>query len=345
MFYIHSSTCISPQLTFSKIDLEQLKEVVNNKLQVIEPVYEGIPPGMLRRMGRATRLGVGAAIPLLRLSDADGIIIGTANGGMEDCIKFLNQIVDYKEGLLTPGNFVQSTPNGIAATAGLLTANKGYNITHVHSGVSFENAMLDAAMMLKEFPGSCYIVGGVDEISTYNYNIEDLAGWYKDHTVTSENFYLSGTPGSVAGEGAVMFRVNNARDNAVACFNAVHFLHTENVEEMQGSLSEFLQLHAAECDIDLLITGENGDHRLQKWYAACEALLSAETTIARFKHMSGEYATASAMALWLGCRLLRNSHLPPHMVKRASGKNSFRKILIYNTYKGVQHSFMLISTP
>ena len=68
---------------------------------------------------------------------------------MEDCIKFLNQIIDYEEGLLTPGNFVQSTPNAIAAQLGLMTANKGYNITHVHRGLSFENALLDTILMLR----------------------------------------------------------------------------------------------------------------------------------------------------------------------------------------------------
>ena len=118
MLYIHQHTCISPQQAFNDVNIETLKESAENKLKAIEPVYEGIPPGILRRMGKAVRMGVGAAVPLLKTNTAiDGIIIGTANGGMEDCIKFLNQIIDYDEGLLTPGNFVQSTPNAIAAQA------------------------------------------------------------------------------------------------------------------------------------------------------------------------------------------------------------------------------------
>ena len=204
MIYIHQTSCISPQQTFAATDMEQVYDVVNNKLQVIEPVYEGIPTGILRRMGKAIRLGVGTALPLLRNTTVNGIIIGTANGGMEDCIKFLNQIIDYDEGMLTPTNFVQSTTNAIAAQIGLLSANTAYNITHVHRGLAFENALLDASMLLRENRDAQYLIGGVDEISTYNYNIEYLAGWYKKEAVSVTNLYTSASNGSLAGEGAEM---------------------------------------------------------------------------------------------------------------------------------------------
>src|SRR5271154_6915768 len=147
MFYIHHINCISPQKTFSDIDIENINAPVENKLLVVEPSYEGIPLGILRRMGKAVRIGVGAALQIVK-QNPDGIIIGTANGGMEDCIKFLNQIIDYNEGMLAPGNFVQSTTNAVASQLGLMSANKGYNITHVHRALAFENAMTDTQLML-----------------------------------------------------------------------------------------------------------------------------------------------------------------------------------------------------
>jgi hypothetical protein len=140
-----------------------------------------------------------------------------------------------------------------------------------------------------------------------------------------------------------MFRVNNSMDSAAARFEAVQFLHTGNPEEMQRFLLEFMRRYAPDEDIDLLVSGENGDSRLLNWYAACEELLLPEVTIARFKHMSGEYATATAMALWLACRILNDGNIPNHMIKRQTGRKNFKKILIYNTYKGMQHSFMLVS--
>src|SRR4051794_27018158 len=107
MFYIHQTRCISPQQMFLNVNIELLNPSVENKLKVVEPAYEGIPFSILRRMGKAVRIGVGAAMPLIQNTPGlNGIVIGTANGGMEDCIKFLNQIIEYNEGTLTPTNFV-----------------------------------------------------------------------------------------------------------------------------------------------------------------------------------------------------------------------------------------------
>jgi len=217
MFYIRQSSCISPQQSFGEKDINVLAEPADNKLKAIEPSYDSIPPALSRRMGTAIRLGIGAALPMLKNSEpVNGIIIGTSKGGMEDSIKFLNQIVQYEEGVLAPGNFVQSTTNAIAGQLGLLTHNNGYNITHTQRGLSFEMALIDAAMRLKEFPGHRYLLGGVDEISSFNHNLERLDGAYKSDPVDSRNFYTLDTPGSVAGEGAAMFLVDNDAAGAIA---------------------------------------------------------------------------------------------------------------------------------
>jgi len=345
MLYIHQTTCISPQLSFSTIQLDQLQESVNNKLQVIEPAYEGIPNGILRRMGKAIRFGVGAALPIIRgaVASIDGIIIGTANGGMEDCIKFLNQIIDYEEGMLTPTNFVQSTTNAIAAQIGLLSANKAYNTTHVHRGLAFENALLDAVMLLKENTDAQYLVGGVDEISMYNYNIDYLDGWFKKESIGSKDLYQSGTTGSLAGEGAAMFLVNGNSENAKAKVAALHLLHTEDEQLVAKQLTLFLEKHLRSGEkIDVLLSGEDGDSRSLHYYIACENVLDKQATVARFKHMMGEYATASAAALWLACIILKEQSLPGHMIKYGSSSSNVNRILIYNNHKGRQHSFILV---
>jgi len=345
MFYIHHTSCISPQQTFAAVDINRLHDVVNNKLQVIEPSYEGIPSSILRRMGKAIRLGVGTALPLLKNNSAviNGIIMGTANGGMEDCIKFLNQVIDYDEGLLTPTNFVQSTTNAIAAQIGLLSANKAYNTTHVHRGLAFENALLDADMLLNENTTANYLVGGADEISTYNYNIEYLGGWYKKEQLAAKDLYAAGTIASIAGEGAAMFFVNADKTNAAVAITGIHVLHTADEERVVDQLKLFVDRHLPAGEkIDLLLSGENGDIRLLNYYHACEAVLNGQAVVARFKHMMGEYPTASAAALWLACYVLKEQLLPLHMLKYNTVQTAYNRVLIYNTYKGLQHSFILV---
>jgi hypothetical protein len=347
MMYIHQSTCISPQLSFPEPDLSQLMESVENQLKVIEPEYLGIPAAVLRRMGKAVRIGVGAAIPLLKIApDPAGIVMGTANGGMEDCIKFLNQIIQYDEGLLTPGNFVQSTPNAIAAQISLLNNNRSYNITHVHRGLAFENAMIDAIMLVKEQPALTYLIGAVDEISTYNFNIDYLGGWYKREKISNRDLYLTNSPASIAGEGAAMFLASGVRESACAVLNGIRIFHSRDQAILKAQLKDFLseQLSPGE-KIDLLISGENGDNRILPYYEAVEEMLDQDTGVARFKHMTGEFPTASALALWMACHSIQRLTLPGHMLKKAAVANRYNKILIYNNYKGIQHGFMLVSKP
>lgn len=345
MLYIHQSSCISPQQTFADIDIDQLHDAMNNKLQVIEPSYEGIPTGILRRMGKAIRIGVATALSLLHGNNqvVNGVIIGTANGGMEDCIKFLNQIIDYNEGMLTPTNFVQSTTNAIAAQIGLLTVNKGYNSTHVQRGLAFENALLDAAMLINENAGASYLVGGVDEISSYNYNIDYLDGWYKTAPLSAKDLYTTGTAGSMAGEGAAMFLVNAAKENALAKVVGLQLLHTTDERMVADQLQLFLKKHLPGGKrIDLLLSGEDGDNRLINYYNSCETVLNKQAAVARFKHMTGEYATASAAALWLACNIVTHQSIPAHMLKTPGASAAPGTILIYNCHKLRQHSFILI---
>ena len=347
MFYIHQTACISPQQTFKDADINQLNESAENLMKAMEPSYDGIPPGILRRMGKSVRMVVGASLSLLNTNiPIEGIIIGTANGGKEDCVKFLNQLVDYNEGLLTPINFVQSTPNATAAQIGLLTSNTGYNITHVHHGLAFEFSLMDADMMICENPMKRYLVGAVDDISDYQYVFDQKAGCFKTGLVSNKGLYESNSPGSIPGEAAVMFLVNGIENGAVAKLCAVDTLHHENEHAVKEKLLNFIDQHLPNGEkIDLFLTGENGDNRLIKYYAACESLMEDDVTTARFKHMSGEFPTAMAMGLWIGCNIFQNQSIPAHMIKKDGNKTRYQNILMYNSYKGFQHSFMLVSIP
>ncbi len=335
--YIHKTNCISAQQTFGNIDLQTLAPAVENKLFAKEPVYEGVPPGMLRRMGRAVRMGVGCALPLVKDQQPDGIIIGTANGGMEDCIKFLNQIMDYEEGMLTPGNFVQSTANATAAQLGLMTANRKYNITHVHKGLAFENAVLDAMMLLKENPGFNLLLEGLDEISTYNYNIDYLDGWYKEDLTANAGLYNVDSKGTMAGEGAAAFWVSDQPERALTKISAVQLLHTEDVAAVSSFLQHFVKSHLPEgTSIDILIAGENGDNRYRHYYEAAYDLFDT-ATIVRYKHMFGEFGTSAALALWLACQ----PAFPAHAIKQRRDADP-KYTLIYNMYHKNQHGVMLV---
>jgi hypothetical protein len=342
--YIYKSVAISPQHTFPGIDLDNLISSDANRLAAIEPKYENIPTHILRRMSKAIRMAVGSTLVLKEEFDGlDGIIIGTGTGGMDDCIRFLNQVIQYDEGTLTPTAFVQSTSNAIAAQIGLATKNHGYNITHVHRGLAFENALLDCVMLAKETPSKTYLLGGADEISNFNYNIEKLDGRYKEEIISSRDLYDSLTSGSIAGEGVAMFLVGDKKDGALANVKALKMLHTDDAESVKSELDSFLNTNLQDNQkVDLFLSGENGDSRHLHFYHACETVLERNTSVARFKHLCGEYPTAGSFALWLACFILQSQQVPQHTIKKSNGSKPVNTILIYNNFKGSQHSFILL---
>ena len=340
--YLYDLCCISAQNTYPGPDFSIIRSPEQGILKSLEPAYDSIPPAILRRMGKAVRMGAGAALRLLsKTSGTGGIIIGTSNGGMEDCIRFLNQITEYQEGRLTPTNFVQSTLNAVASHIGFLDHNHAYNMTHVHRGLAFENALMDTFMLSHEYPGQIFLLGGLDEISSYNYNIELLSGAYKQ-PVEDGNLYESTTPGSIAGEGVAMFLAGSSKEKAIACVKAVRTIHTNDPARISGELQQFLQENEMDGkDLFLLISGENGDQRLKPYYEAVEQQISSETGILRYKHCFGDFPTVSALSLWLACLVTKDGRLPDHFYKKSPQGVSTGNILLYNTYKGEQHSFIL----
>jgi 3-oxoacyl-[acyl-carrier-protein] synthase II len=224
----------------------------------------------------------------------------------------------------------------------MYSINKGYNITHVHRGMAFENALLDVDMLLKENPQNRYLLGGVEEISVYNYNIQILGGWYKKETIINRDLYNFNTSGSIAGEGAAMFIVDGQKKNAIAEVTAFSMLHSTDVEEVQDLINAFADKQKVD-NIDLLLSGENGDSRFLPFYTAFESILGKEIPIARFKHITGEHQSASSMALWLACNFFSTQSVPEHMIKGKNKSKRVERVLIYNHYEGNQHSLILLN--
>jgi len=334
--FIKDLYAISPQLTHNlEFESGDFQAHATGKILAIEPNYlEFIPAGQLRRMGKAVRMGIGAGWPLLqRNPNLNGIIIGTANGGLEDCVKFLNQIVEYEEGVLTPTNFVQSTPNALAGQLALLSKNTGYNSTHVNGSLAFENALLDAQMYFENCNATQQLlVGAVEEISEYNYNIDLLAGRYKTEIISNKQMLHSNTKGSVCGEGSTMFVLSNSPENAKAEIIDVMQCTYPSEKELELNVEQLLNRNNLEAkDVNMLVLGNNGDTSLDFWYKHLAANVFPSTSPATFKEYCGDYRTASAFGLYLAVRLISSS-----MVKAP------KTALVYNHFDGIRHGFILL---
>jgi 3-oxoacyl-(acyl-carrier-protein) synthase len=343
--FIHDLRCISAQHSLDGSFFEgQVIAHEGCQYLAVEPSYEDlIPAGQLRRMGKAVRMGIGLALPMLQKNGpVGGIVLGTSDGGIEDSMKFLNQIVQFNEGALTPTNFVQSTPNSLAGQLALMSKNKGYNATHVNKGLAFESALADARLLLQEGEAKTVLAGNVEQFSIYNYNIEFLGGFFKEHPPGSEQLIDSGTPGTVCGEGSAMFMLSADSRGALAEILDVGQVSHITPAELEEKLKQFLaSSKLVPSDIDALVLGFNGDSRTDSLYTGLTTGLFASQSVYSFKNLTGEYPTASGFALWLATHILLGKNIPAEAVRKNNGKKP-ANLLIYNHYKEAQHGFMLL---
>lgn len=344
--YIIDMSCISAQDTYNEAIFEEGAKVYNERQYwAIEPKYKGmVPLNLLRRMSKSVRMGVGTGIPLIdRYKDIDGIIIGSANGSIKKSISFLNQIVEYNEGTLTPTDFVQSTSNSIAGTLALMGKITGYNNTHVNNGIAFESAVLDALMLFEEGVANRLLLGGVEEISQANYNVDVLRGMFKEEEVDSTELLTSGTVGTVSGEGAAMFIVDkNPSDKAIAKIVDVAQVCFPSKEDIKAKAIEFLAKHGLVTeDVDAICLGLNGDVRTDFYYEFLQKELFPNQAVLVYKNLVADYYTVSSFAVWMVANLFQGKSLPDATIWK-KGEKAVNRVLIYNHYEGTQHGFILM---
>jgi 3-oxoacyl-(acyl-carrier-protein) synthase len=347
--YLRSTSCISPQKTFGQPPgsfLASPVQYAGTRLNSIEPDYRGLLDArLLRRMSRITRMGVAAAAACLQEAgekEPDAIVTGTAYGCLEDTGLFLNSLLEREEGMLQPGPFIQSTHNTVGAQIALMLQCTRYNNTFVHRGLSFESALLDAVMLLQEKEAATVLVGGVDETTDISHTLLSRFGLYRR--------------GAIAGEGASFFLLTDRPSpNDYARLEGIAtFYKPGGIGEIEQEIRSFLAAQAIDpADIDLLITGRNGDYMGDRVYDQLEGSLLGSIPAVPYKHLCGEYPTSTAFAVWVAANIIREGSVPavltgktetdPTMTgKRKPGKR-IEKILVYNHYLTIHHSLFLLS--
>lgn len=270
-------------------------------------------------MSRIIRMGAAAALTCLReagVAAPDAIVTGTAYGCLEDTGRFLNSMIERNEELLQPASFIQSTHNTVGAQIALLLQCTGYNNTFVHRGFSFESALLDAALLLADEEAATVLVGGIDEITGTSYALLSRFGLYRH---------------AIAGEGAAFFLLT-ARPSTYdyARLDGVHtFYKPSTDEEVRQELISLLQSNdLAPENIDVVITGNNGDEQGDRVYREIVGSLFPGKVNLTYKQLSGEYPTSASCGLWMAA----------HQVQSGVGR-----VLLYNHYLGIYHSVYLLS--
>lgn len=348
--YINGVGCISTQKTFDTVFLEEaVYNQNNNILSIVSPVYKDfISPVAARRMAKGVKNGIVASA--LALKDAhvetvDAIITGTGLGCIEDSEKFLRNILDNNEEFLTPTAFIQSTHNTVGAQIALTMQCKGYNFTYVNGAVSFESALLDAKMQLEENEANSILVGGVDENGDYTMELFKLAGRVKQENEQPFTLLTPKTIGSVHGEGASFFVLESEKkDTTYAEILDVEIINTLEENEIETHITAFLKSNNLDVsDVDAIVLGFNGDVKFDSYYRTLTENTFSDTPQLYYKHLCGEYDTASAFGLWMASKVIKLQEIPEIIKVNAVQRPAYNTVLLYNQLSGKNHSFTLLS--
>jgi 3-oxoacyl-(acyl-carrier-protein) synthase len=350
--YIRGIGNISPQQSWETSDYPgEFVLHEGNRLKCIEPGYkEFIKPIHMRRMSRTLKMGVAAAGKCLRdagVEVPDAIIVGTGLGMMQDTEKFLNSILDNEEKFLTPTSFIQSTHNTVGAHIAVMLKCNKYNFTYVNENLSFEGALLDSILRIKEYPEEKILLGGIDELTDAYFIITDNASLWKKDIKDNSQMLADRNPGSIAGEGSSFFVLSAEKhpDNYARFVGVDTFYKPENMEETGTFIKEFLSSNGiAHTDIDLLITGVNGDPENDAIFEEITNSYLNGIPQAYYKHLCGDYYTSTSFASWLAAMALRTQKLPAYiMLDGNKVPGNFTNILIYNQNNNTNHALILVS--
>lgn len=233
-----------------------------------EPDYKTRIPNanMRRRMSRMVRMGVAAGLETLEGSGEpiDAILTSTGYGCLTDTENFMLSMLDTDESQPSPSSFIQSTFNTIGAQIAILTGNHQYNNTYVHRGFSFESALLDAMMLIREGDARRVLAGAADEMTpTLNALLGRMGKWRT----------------YAPGEGAAFFLLSASepeQEKPVAVLD-LEMITGDYTREQLGELS-------------LSFAKRNG-------YDSATFMRPED-----YKCFCGEYPTAASFALWGACR-------------------------------------------
>lgn len=295
-------------------------------VRAIDPDFKPfVPPVAARRMGLILKRAMATSYSALSQAGVpmpDAIITATGLGCIENTEKFLKHLSLQGESCLQPSFFINSTHNTIGSYIATQMKCHGYNNTYVHRAISFESALYDAMLQMDLGKIGTALVGAHDEMTPDYFRLLDRVGFWD---------------GSFAAETALSFLVRNTgNEQDKVEIVGMDILYRPGDERLEESLTALCARKSLEVrDIDLLVTGRNGNAGNNRIYADFEKKYGLESRSESYKALFGESFTSSGYGLCYGFESLVRAESP-------LGRK-VKNVLIYNHFKNIDHTLILLS--
>jgi len=190
------------------------------------------------------------------------------------------------------------------------------------------------------------LIGGFDEITDKQLTLYKRLNYYKSDLKSNLGVLENKSPGTIAGEGNTFFLITKEKpQNCYGCIDDMSsFSNPENSDVVFQNIEAFIKSNKLDySDIDLIVTGINGDKEFDRVYYEMIEKYFPGKPATFFKHLCGEYHTASAFGMWLAANILKNKAIPEIVKLNSFSDSAPKRILFYNHYRNINHSLILLS--
>lgn len=268
-----------------------------------------LPVRTVRRLKRLPRMALSLATAAHEnsgLSDMpSSIFFGTGWGGLSETYDFLSRLFESDEQFASPTDFIGSVHNAPAGQIAIQFKSTGPNITTTGGDYSFEQSLFVASLLARNINDTMLIIGA-DE----------------SHEVLSTLFDRSISTDSTLSDGGGALCLKRAKKSSGLRIFPSFFENTENNPSVISSLiSKLGNQERVNNEYGAILIGIPGAHR-EKGQKQLEEFLSLSGfmgPIIDYRTFTGEFASASAVAVVLALRFVQTGEIP----KGLYGNKSF----------------------
>ncbi len=277
-------------------------------------ISANLPARAVRRLKRLPRIALALAAAAHNDSAASpkAVFMGTGWGALSETYDFLKRLRETEEQFPSPTDFVGSVHNGPASQIAIMYNSTGANITASGGDYSFEQALLSADLSAAESEQPILIIGA-DE------GHPELSPLFDQSISCSQNH-----PNTLAdgGGGLCLTKSSEARGITIS---PVFYQSADNTNVIDALLRSLGGPETLRTDYGLLLAGipaacrEQGKAQLARF----TSLTGFNAPIIDYRRLTGEFATASAVAAVMAVDFLKRGSIPPSLAGQS--QNSLKK--------------------
>jgi 3-oxoacyl-(acyl-carrier-protein) synthase len=269
---------------------------------------QDLPPGVIRRIKRLSQMTLALLAQLTSSEHApqpQSVYFGTGWGSLSETHDFLQDLFESDEKFSSPTDFIGSVHNAAAGQIALLAQSTGANLTLSGGDTSFEQALFSAQMLGTD--DAPILVVGADE----------------HHDKLSPLFDPSVARDRSISDGGGALLLHRSPQPTGPTVELVYFASAAEEGPELGDL--FSRLGGPErisSRYGLIMAGLPAAHRQAGRVQLDQflALSNYRGYVMDYRRLTGEYATASAVAAVLAVSIVKAGRVPPFMAAAGGGK-------------------------